>query len=494
MNSNHYSLVLQDQDDPRHVVDDVEARPARKRAPAHRRGALGTHWIAALLPTLAMIIGLYAYREDVVTSVLSSSHPLLVYIILVALVLGTLMAYRVLLIATREYRRMAACLDHAEGSGSGAARSPRLSAHASVYALLADTPTQAGRAELGRRLSEAQRTIDGQLTLPGYVAGSLVGIGLVGTFVGLLGALRELGGMFSGMMGGAGDATGSPAEMFTSMLMKLQAPMQSMGTAFVASLYGVLGSLVLGVVLVIIGRAVVSLLGEIRERAFAHFDARLEAVTASLALPASEPQALDAEEFGRRQTALLQLIEASTADTIRLRQATTAIAEKADAALALFQGRAEQDAQMHRFMSTGAHWMRAWADISESLQALRTELSREDRQLTRSWEYFGSAVDSLRSEIHSLSTISERWHDDATQRADAMQASSRVVLQVATERIESVMAGVAAANGQDTRHTADALQDCRASFDRLSGRLDTLLAYWIEQEQSRAHPHFTQQR
>lgn len=492
MNSPNYPLVVQQPDPSPDLAADAQDSPISGARPAaRRRGAIRNHWIAALFPIIALVVGLYVYRQDVATSLTDTPHPMLIYSVLVAMIVGTVITYRVLRLAVREHRRMEAYLRRADEPTSVAAPDARRSAYASVYALLGAMPSKTARVELGRRLAEAQHSIDGKLTLPGYVAGSLVGIGLVGTFVGLLGALRELGGLFSGMMSGAAGSGGSAADMFSAMLLKLHAPMQSMGTAFVASLYGVLGSLVLGVVLVIVSRAVAALLGEVREHAFSCFDARLDAIPAEPSPPALEP-AIDAEEFHRRQSALLTLLESSTADTIALRHTSTSIAEKVDAALNLFQARAEQDAQMHRFMSTGSHWMRAWADISEHLHALRGELSRDDRQLSRSWEYFAATIEGLRGEIRSLATMSEQWHTDATQRADATQANARVVLQVATERIDAIVAGVTAANGQDMRVTVEALHECRASFDRISGRLDTLLACWLEQEQAHADSRFTQ--
>jgi hypothetical protein len=79
------------------------------------------------------------------------------------------------------------------------------------------------------------------------LGGALIGLGLVGTFIGLLGTLDELGNLFSALMGNS-SAGATQADMFKDMLQKLQAPMRGMGTAFVASLYGLMGSLLLGMV------------------------------------------------------------------------------------------------------------------------------------------------------------------------------------------------------------------------------------------------------
>ena len=83
----------------------------------------------------------------------------------------------------------------------------------------------------------------GRLAMPNLLSGSLVGLGLVGTFIGLLQTLDELSGVFAALGGGSGSDSGA---MFSTMIVKLQGPMQGMGTAFVASLYGLLGSLIIG--------------------------------------------------------------------------------------------------------------------------------------------------------------------------------------------------------------------------------------------------------
>jgi hypothetical protein len=88
-----------------------------------------------------------------------------------------------------------------------------------------------------------------RLNLPSYLGGALIGIGLVGTFIGLLAALADLAGVFSALMGGnVAAAATDPMALFSGMLAKLQEPMKGMATAFVASLYGLMGSLIMGLV------------------------------------------------------------------------------------------------------------------------------------------------------------------------------------------------------------------------------------------------------
>jgi hypothetical protein len=98
--------------------------------------------------------------------------------------------------------------------------------------------------------------------MPNLLSGSLVGLGLVGTFIGLLQTLDELSGVFAALGGGSGSDSSA---MFSTMIVKLQGPMQGMGTAFVASLYGLLGSLVIGLTVSSVKSAGERLFRDVRE-------------------------------------------------------------------------------------------------------------------------------------------------------------------------------------------------------------------------------------
>ena len=99
-------------------------------------------------------------------------------------------------------------------------------------------------AELERFAARQSR----RLMLSNFMSGMMVGLGLLGTFIGLLGALAEIGkliGSFN-MTEGLTD----PIAAISELVARLTAPMQAMGVAFSASLFGVLGSLIMGVLMV----------------------------------------------------------------------------------------------------------------------------------------------------------------------------------------------------------------------------------------------------
>lgn len=84
-----------------------------------------------------------------------------------------------------------------------------------------------------------------RLMMSQFMGGMMVGMGLLGTFIGLLGALAEIGKLIGSFNLGAGMI--DPVAAISELVARLTAPMQAMGVAFSASLFGVLGSLIMGV-------------------------------------------------------------------------------------------------------------------------------------------------------------------------------------------------------------------------------------------------------
>jgi hypothetical protein len=124
-----------------------------------------------------------------------------------------------------------------------------------VYTALQDEEgdPSARQARVEREIGEVRESLGESLTMPNYVNGALVGLGLFGTFVGLIGTLEDLGALFQGLMS-TGNKDANPIDVFADMLKRLQAPMASMATAFVTSLYGLGGSLLLGLASLLAGK------------------------------------------------------------------------------------------------------------------------------------------------------------------------------------------------------------------------------------------------
>ncbi len=102
-----------------------------------------------------------------------------------------------------------------------------------------------------------------RLYLPQFLSGAMVGLGLLGTFIGLLGALEEIGKLISAFtMVESGNASAA----VRTLVDRLSSPMKAMGVAFSASLFGVLGSLIMSVLMVGVKRCASELVGAMHSR------------------------------------------------------------------------------------------------------------------------------------------------------------------------------------------------------------------------------------
>ncbi len=84
-----------------------------------------------------------------------------------------------------------------------------------------------------------------------FLVGLMVGLGLLGTFIGLLQTLVATSDLIGTIAAGAGGG-GKMEEEFAKIVGGLQKPLTAMGTAFSASMFGLVGSILLGFQLVIV--------------------------------------------------------------------------------------------------------------------------------------------------------------------------------------------------------------------------------------------------
>lgn len=215
-------------------------------------------WLVALSPVLVVVIsGLVLFRAAIIRSIASTPHPELVYAILGTFLVGVVLTCITLLRYTFEGNLMARWAKaHDVARRKLLSKGNRTTYLLPVYQILLGDralSVTTRQATLEQEMNAINERLTDRLTLPHYLSGALVGLGLVGTFVGLLGTLEDLGKLFATLVN-TGDSGMNPTEVFADMVRRLQDPMRGMGTAFVASLYGLLGSLILGLNILAIGK------------------------------------------------------------------------------------------------------------------------------------------------------------------------------------------------------------------------------------------------
>ena len=242
------------------VLDGLEASP---------RITIGIGaWFSAFWPLAAVLLaGALMFRGPIVESIESTPHPELVYAIFAVAAIAAVLFGALLNAFVRE-RRWIDEQNHLPRARRDArvGERPTDVALTPVYRLLVQTrgrPVLERLRALEHEVESAENQMMARLALPNLLSGSLVGLGLVGTFVGLLATLHDLSGVFSAL-GAGGGGGGDASAMFSDMIGRLKGPMQGMGTAFVASLYGLLGSLVIGLVGASVKRTGERLFGEVR--------------------------------------------------------------------------------------------------------------------------------------------------------------------------------------------------------------------------------------
>lgn len=232
-----------------------------------KRAKIAFSWVRAFgLLAVVILAGATTFKDAVVTSIASTPHPELVYAIFaVAFVAAVLLA-----ILLYDFLKEQSWFDDLKSSShedqdlmiSQRARSGSMTYFYRVYMQTRGMPLAIRQPAMEDEMNGVETQMFAHLSLPNLLSGSLVGLGLVGTFIGLLQTLDELSGVFAALGGSSGSDSGA---MFSTMIVKLQGPMQGMGTAFVASLYGLLGSLVIGLTVSSVKSAGERLFRDVRE-------------------------------------------------------------------------------------------------------------------------------------------------------------------------------------------------------------------------------------
>ncbi len=105
--------------------------------------------------------------------------------------------------------------------------------------------SQMQQSAIESELHALQSDYDSRLELPQFLVGFMIAMGLLGTFIGLLETLTGISGMLDGMGGSGSDVE----QQFMKLVVELRKPLAGMGIAFSASMFGLVTSLMLAVMM-----------------------------------------------------------------------------------------------------------------------------------------------------------------------------------------------------------------------------------------------------
>ncbi len=222
---------------------------------------LKTYYFLVSLPFVLLLTGSAIFFDAIKLTITRNPHPQINYTIFVIIVLGGLL---ILLNSYRLISEARILVDFSKAIHAKISLSA-LQELASSYTGTLSYLLQMVAASTGRSIShQEQVAIEHELTnaraglirrnaLPQYLTGLLVGMGLLGTFIGLLATLNDISTLISSFAD-IDMQKADPLQVFRVMIERMKAPMQSMGIAFSASMFGLLGSIILGLMMLGIRR------------------------------------------------------------------------------------------------------------------------------------------------------------------------------------------------------------------------------------------------
>lgn len=103
------------------------------------------------------------------------------------------------------------------------------------------------QSQIQEELEDVHRVLDSRQEVAQYVVGLMIALGLLGTFIGLLETLVAVGNLIGGFANT--DASLDMDKALATLIGNLKYPLTAMGTAFSASMFGLLCSLMLGIMM-----------------------------------------------------------------------------------------------------------------------------------------------------------------------------------------------------------------------------------------------------
>jgi len=232
---------------------------------------LKLYYFLVTLPFALLLIGAAVFIEGIKSTIVLNPHPQINYAIFVIVLVGGVL----IVMSAHKSIREAKIL--VEFTGAIRAKTDPValqeianSNSGDISCLLQMIAASGGRsishqeqAAIEHELTNARARLSRRNALPQYLSGLLVGMGLLGTFIGLLATLNDISTLISSFAD-LDMNNASPILVFRTMIERMKAPMKSMGIAFSASMFGLLGSIILGLMMVGIRRLqgdIFSLLG-----------------------------------------------------------------------------------------------------------------------------------------------------------------------------------------------------------------------------------------
>ena len=317
-----------------------------------------------------------------------------------------------------------------------------------------------------------------RLLVAQFMSGMMVGLGLLGTFIGLLGALQEIGKLIGSFSVGSGMT--DPVAAVNELVSRLTEPMRAMGVAFSASLFGVLGSLIMGMLMVFIKSATVELVSLLQSRC--SLLTKLAQDSASVDSEANQ-LSVALSKLAENSPVLQGLIVALDQSERRVRQMLNSMQELV---VQMKDNSGKQTEVQHQIAILGEQHQQVLNSIedirNDTLNAAKeatktSELQRQSLQILEAEQELLKSSIGKNSELVALTMdMQSRWLDQQHEQQVALNKSTvSTAEQVAQERagwLEQLRIWF-----QSTQTQQNHLQD-------LNDRMEKVISIMFEQSRS----------
>ncbi len=367
---------------------------------------LNIYYLFVSLPFILLLTGSVIFFDAIKSTINSNPHPQINYTIFVIILVGGVIVIRNAGRLLREAKALVGFSGAIDAKTDSVTLQEMADGYTCDMAYLLQMVAASGdrsishqeQAALEHELANVHSRLNRRNALPQYLSGLLVGMGLLGTFIGLLATLGDI----SALIGSFADldmTTADPMVVFRNMIERMKAPMQSMAIAFSASMFGLLGSIILGLMMVGIRRLQGDIYSLLSATIARHIEIALSFESISFrneAVPAGEASTGDAA------TKILLRIEERLAETARLRQRALST-------------------EIDDFKKQREDMLRVLTEQTEASNNFRSGLQQLGQQ-------FGAIVNSIEK---SNSTISSQISDLSVHMAgDAKETHKLLSMQV----------------------------------------------------------------
>lgn len=222
---------------------------------------LKIYYIFVSLPFIMLLIGVSVFFDSIKSTITRNPHPQINYTIFVIILVGGVIVLLNARRLMREAKNLAEFSRAIHSKTNLGALQEMANGYSGDLACILQMVAASGdrsishqeQAALEHELTNVRSRLNRRNALPQYLTGLLVGMGLLGTFIGLLATLNDISVLITSFAD-LDMKTVDPIKVFGLMIDRMKAPMQSMGIAFSASMFGLLGSIVLGLMMVGIRR------------------------------------------------------------------------------------------------------------------------------------------------------------------------------------------------------------------------------------------------